>query len=138
MEGEPIPLDGGSSPPIHPLNKDYKEQPSNPRNCIECGKRHDTIVEDMRTGERLEEIDKCKSCLFKHFFGITHISDAYRGEDDIETLVRLETPPSLKEWEDAVIAEWYGSNRCMTSDGRNVNMSEELNRLEKELIDGVD
>lgn len=34
--------------------------------------------------------------------------------------------------------EWGGIVRCMASDGRNVNMAEELNRLEKELIDGVD
>jgi hypothetical protein len=31
--------------------------------------------------------------------------------------------------------EWGGTARCMTSDGRNVNMAEELNRLEKELIE---
>ncbi len=28
--------------------------------------------------------------------------------------------------------EWGGTARCMTSDGRNVNMAEELNRIEKD------
>ena len=28
-------------------------------------------------------------------------------------------------------SEWGGTARCITSDGRNVNMAEELNRLEK-------
>lgn len=28
-----------------------------------------------------------------------------------------------------VKAEWFGTARCMTSDGRNVNMAEELNRI---------
>ncbi len=30
--------------------------------------------------------------------------------------------------------EWGGTARCMTSDGKNVNIAEELNRLERELI----
>jgi hypothetical protein len=54
--------------------------------------------------------------------------------DDIEPLIRPKTPESLKEWEDEVIAEWGGEARCMTSDGRNVNMAEELNRLENEIL----
>jgi hypothetical protein len=47
------------------MNPDYKEQPRNFRKCEECGKMHDCIIEDMRTGERLEELSKCKNCLFK-------------------------------------------------------------------------
>lgn len=35
-------------------------------------------------------------------------------------------------------SDWCGTIRCVTSDGRNVNMAEELNRLEKELINGMD
>jgi|GEM_PF-6616411 len=34
--------------------------------------------------------------------------------------------------ENEIIEEWGGSMRCMTSDGRNVNMAEELNKLERE------
>ena len=89
------------NPPAHRLDSEYKQQPGNSRKCIECGKMHDTIVEDTRTGERLSEIDKCKDCLFKNCF-----------------------------------VEWGGTARCMTSDGRNVNMAEELNRLEKEILNG--
>jgi hypothetical protein len=110
---------GGIDPPPGLINPDYKQQPSNPRKCLECGKTHDTIVENTMTGERLEELNKCKDCML---FG------------SIRKLERPETPPALKEWEDGVIAEWGGTARCMTSDGRNVNMAEELTRLEKELI----
>lgn len=42
---------------------DYKQQLSNPRKCEQCGKTHDTIFEDMRTGERTEEFSKCIACL---------------------------------------------------------------------------
>ena len=76
-EGEPIPLGDGENPPAEVINPDYKQQPSNPRKCIECGKTHDTIVEHMGTGERLEELEKCKGCLFKPYFRFSHIADNY-------------------------------------------------------------
>lgn len=57
-------FEDGVNPPALIINPDYKQQPSNPRRCVQCGKLHDTIVENMKTGERLEEIDKCKDCLF--------------------------------------------------------------------------
>lgn len=57
-----IALADGENPPAHVLNPNYKQQPGNSRKCIECGKMHDTIVEDTRTGERIKEIDKCKDC----------------------------------------------------------------------------
>ena len=115
---------GGIDPPAGLINPDYKQQPGNSRKCIECGKMHDTIVEDMRTGERIKEIDKCKDCL------MSGCSFKWRSDQiELQTLIRPETPPSLKEWEDGVLSEWGRTARCMTSDGRNVNMAEELNRL---------
>lgn len=63
MSKEVIPLGDGDNPPAERINPDYKQQPSNPRKCIACGKIHDCIVENMMTGERIEEIDKCKDCL---------------------------------------------------------------------------
>lgn len=36
-----------------------------------------------------------------------------------------------KEKHENLISEWGGSARCIASDGRNINMAEELNRLEK-------
>lgn len=86
--------------PVGKINQDYKKQPSNPRKCIECGRMHDTIIEDTTTGERIEETDKCKFCLI---FG-----------------------PRVK---------WGGPAKCITSDGRNVNMAEEINKLKKEIIE---
>lgn len=99
LDSEIIQLGDGQDPPVGLINPDYKQQPSNPRKCIECGKIHDTIVENRMTGERVEEIEKCKDCLFKNCF-----------------------------------VEWGGTARCMTSDGRNINMAEELNRLERGLL----
>jgi len=34
--------------------------------------------------------------------------------------------------------EWFGNLRCVTSDGRNVNMADELNRLENIIIDRLE
>jgi|SRR6185312_4481974 len=122
-------LFGGIDPPVGKINPDYEEQPGNSRKCIQCAKMHDTIVEDTRTGERLSEIDKCKDCL------MSVCKFNWRSDKvELQTLIRPETPPSLKESEDGVLSEWGGTARCMTSEGRNVNMAEELNRLEKQLI----
>ena len=63
LNSELIPLGDGDNPPAERINPDYKQQPSNPRKCVECGKTHDTILENTMTGERIEEIDKCKDCL---------------------------------------------------------------------------
>jgi hypothetical protein len=101
---------GGIEPPAGLINPDYKQQPGNSRKCVECGKQHDTIVEDTRTGERLEELSKCKDCML---FGIFN---------------------PIKQ--QVTLCECRGTARCMTSNGRNVNMAEELNRLEKELLNG--
>jgi len=43
----------------------------------------------------------------------------------------------MKETEVITHAEWGGTMRCFTSDGRSVNVAEELNRLESILVDGV-
>lgn len=76
-----IPLGDGEDPPAHKINPDYKQQPSNSKKCFECGKMHDTIIEDMRTGERLEELDKCKDCLM---FGMHGQMGSIRLEGHID------------------------------------------------------
>lgn len=35
------------------------------RKCIDCGKWHNTVIEDSNTKEILEYLDKCKDCIFK-------------------------------------------------------------------------
>ncbi len=92
----------GQEPPSTRIHADYKQQPGNPRTCVVCGSIHDTIVEDTRTGERLEEIDKCHDCLMSGF--------NFKWQTD---QVELKS-------------EWGDTLRCMTSDGRNVNIAEEL------------
>jgi len=33
------------------------------RECVNCGKMHDTVFQNSYTGERLEELDKCYECI---------------------------------------------------------------------------
>lgn len=56
------PLLQGLDPPGEVINPDYREQPRNPRRCLVCNKWHDLIIENSYTGERIEELDKCKDC----------------------------------------------------------------------------
>lgn len=98
MEEEPIPFGNEDNPRAQVINPEYEQQSGNPRRCVECGKTHDTIVENTMTGERLEELSKCDDCML---FG------------SIQKLERPETPPSLKEWEDKIMREWMVS--CSSS-----------------------
>lgn len=61
-------LEDGENPPSHVINPHYKQQPGNSRKCTECGKTHDTILENTMTGERIQEIDKCKECFMMGAF----------------------------------------------------------------------
>lgn len=36
------------------------------RSCIECGKVHDTGLQNMSTGEMIERFDKCRDCIMKN------------------------------------------------------------------------
>ena len=73
--------------------------------CKYCGASHGMGIETIETGE-ITPIDICKDCLFGDW-------------------------KSAFEEHQITFAEWGGTARCMTSDGRNVNMAEELYRLEK-------
>jgi len=64
-EDSTIALGCGQDPPAHVINPNYIRQPSNPRICEQCGCLHDCIIEDMTTGERLEELTKCNDCYFQ-------------------------------------------------------------------------
>ncbi len=33
------------------------------RKCIECGKMHDTVIQNNFTGERLNELETCRDCI---------------------------------------------------------------------------
>lgn len=76
--------------------------------CKKCGAKHGMGIEDMETGN-IEPIDYCKECLFEQ--------------------VKIDLPSAFN-----LQSEWGGDARCMTSDGRNVNMADELNRIEKDLL----
>ncbi len=60
---EIISLGDGQDPPAHQINLGYRKQTGDSRKCEECGKSHDTVWEDARTGERIEELSKCIDCL---------------------------------------------------------------------------
>lgn len=65
LNQELVPLGEGQDPISGLINPDYKQQLGNSRKCVECGKIHDTIVENTMTGERIKEIHKCKDCFFQ-------------------------------------------------------------------------
>ena len=52
------------------------------------------------------------------------------GENDVESIKRL-----IKKLRKEPTVEYGGILRCNTSDGRNVNMADELNRLHRESND---
>jgi len=100
----------GQDPPDHKINPDYKKQPSNPREYEQCGKTHDTVAEDMRTGERIKEINNCMDCLY---FGLF--------------IPKLPSP---------LITEWGGEKiKVKTSKKGWVDLVDELNMLEKMVND---
>ncbi len=33
------------------------------RKCIECGKMHDTVVQNSYTRKRIKELEKCRDCI---------------------------------------------------------------------------
>ena len=76
----------------------------------------------------MKEWHRCKPCLVS---GCKY--NWHTDQIELQTLIRPETPPPLVEWENQVLSEWAGIAGCMNFDGRNVNVAEELNRLEKEL-----
>lgn len=82
LSGEPIAWDA-EDPPAHKINPDYKQQPSNPRQCKVCGKWHDLIVECQKTGARLEELDKCRECFFATAFTY-HPPESSRLQNDTD------------------------------------------------------
>lgn len=80
----------GIHPPSCRINSEYQQQPINPRKCVECGKTHDTIVEDTMTGERLEEIQKCRDCIFKKCFFEWGRTARYMTSEEIKVKVAEE------------------------------------------------
>lgn len=81
----------------------------NTYDCKKCGAKHGMGIEDISIGS-WEPLDLCRDCLF--------------GTPNI-----VPKPIHFN-----LECEWGGEARCMTSDGRNVNMAEELNNRERELI----
>lgn len=86
MEGKIMNDFGGIDPPSERLNANYKQQTVNPRKCTKCGKMHDMIVEDTKTGERLNEIEKCKDCLMGSSSFNFHTHQLQLKAEDIEKL----------------------------------------------------
>lgn len=58
---------GGIEPPPDDLRS--KNEPETiPRICIECGKIHDTGVQNTETGEMTHRTKKCYDCIMKNCF----------------------------------------------------------------------
>ena len=45
------------------------------RKCIECGKMHDTGLQDMQTGEMVDRFDKCYNCFMKNAYSIKEVHE---------------------------------------------------------------
>ncbi len=43
------------------------------RKCIECGKMHDTVLEDTSDGSVWDEFDSCYQCLMKSSFKLENL-----------------------------------------------------------------
>ncbi len=63
---------GGIDPPSHSLLP--PNPPSFTRSCIECGKLHDTGLQNMKTGAMIERFDKCYDCLMSNAYTINPIN----------------------------------------------------------------
>jgi hypothetical protein len=58
---------GGIEPASEPLRYP-PHPPSFSRPCIECGRMHDTILQEMTTGKVLETFDQCRDCMMESWF----------------------------------------------------------------------
>lgn len=90
---------GGIDPPSNSLIPPDPESQSRP--CIQCGKIHDTILQNMITGEAIERFEKCKDCIMKPMFE----SGKYWER------VRIDlnwTEEKIEEWANERRNEWNG------------------------------
>lgn len=58
-----IAFDDGIDPPAESLHPPEIDRTGKSRRCVVCNNMHDTIVQDMKTGEALKELDKCRNCI---------------------------------------------------------------------------
>lgn len=85
----------------------------------------------------------CYSCYEELKDNFACVNFAYELKTSVETHTRMKENLKVALGKhdfpiNYTSTEWGGIARCITSDGRNVNMAEELNRLEKETLNGVD
>ncbi len=74
------------------------------------------------------EYPPCKECGKSHGMGIENMETGEIKPIDL-------CHDCLWSGMEITQTEWGGSVRCMTSDARNVNMADELNRLQKMIIE---
>jgi hypothetical protein len=69
LNSVPLPLSDGLDPPAEALHMVFPEERSGKsRKCVKCGNLHDVVIHDTKTGKVLEELDKCKDCLFSFVY----------------------------------------------------------------------
>lgn len=73
----------------------------------------------------------CKKCGKKHRMGLENMETGNIIPLDLCKECLFENTKIQ------LYSEYRGTIRCNTSDGRNVNMADELNRLEKEILNSL-
>ncbi len=98
-----------------------------PTQCQNCFKAHDFTRECFGSCHTCHKDDMCENCCYTHecIEGKARCLQIITNPAWICNLAEeLEKPHS-----ESPRTEWGGTARCMTSDGRNVNMADELQRL---------
>ena len=91
-----------------------------PTQCKNCFKAHDFIRECFGCCATCKKDYMCEGCCYSHecvpgksrnlriITNPAWICNLVKTLSEVEPLVRPQTPPSLKEWEDGVLSEWNG------------------------------
>lgn len=72
------------------------------RSCTECGKMHDTGVQNMVSGEMESRTQKCYDCIMCNGYSIKDFTDPYEWDKESEDLFK-----ELKRVQQQIVANLY-------------------------------
>lgn len=113
---------------MNPILHDEQGNEIKPPQC-KCGKMSDTCIMGVKYHEWI-----CNDCLYGKQVPVSECTGWVYNPPDTQSdrYKRAKIMLDGLNKNENLFAEYGGTLRCMTSDGRNVNMAEELNRLEAE------
>jgi len=112
--------------------------------CYRCNEEKEKLYLVPYVHKQFCDVEICRECSLEFHRVIQDFSEKfiqnkkgwiYSARREVEDQLIRDLIASSSS---TIVSEWGGEARCITSDGRNVNMAEELNRLEKELENGMD